>query len=277
MIRNFIKGFIIGIGKIIPGVSGSMLAISLGVYEKVLEIIANLKNITINNFFYLSTLLLGALMSVSIFSNGVKWLLDNFYFPIMLLFIGLIIGGLPEIYKEIKDDKLKLRNIIIFVSALTLSYILSSLGTINLKANENNFTYFSLGLIESFSSIVPGISGTAIYMSLGVYEMLLDFFGNIFNPTYAKFGILFGLGILSGTLIIAKIITYLLKKYKKHTYFAILGFMVSSIFIMFKETIISILKTSYNQVVLLHIVFGIAFLYFGYKVTIKIANLLSNN
>ena len=277
MIKNVLKGFIIGIGKIIPGVSGSMLAISLGVYEKVLEIIANLKIITINKFFFLSSIILGALISTSIFSRGVKWLLDNFYFSIMLLFIGLIIGGLPDIYKEVKNSKPKIQNIIIFALALTVSYILSSLGTINLKSTNNTFIYFLLGIIESLSSIIPGISGTAIYMSLGVYDMILDFFGNIFNPIYAKFGFLFGMGILTGTIIIAKIITYLLKNYKVQTYFAILGFMVYSVLLMFKEAIISILETSYNETLIIHILFGMFFLYFGYKITIKINSLLSNN
>ena len=122
MIKNVLKGFIIGIGKIIPGVSGSMLAISLGVYEKILEIIANLKFITINKFFFLSTIILGALISTSIFSKGVKWLLDNFYFSIMLLFIGLIIGGFPDIYKEVKNSKPKIQNNIIFVSFLNIQY-----------------------------------------------------------------------------------------------------------------------------------------------------------
>ena len=254
-----------------------MLAISLGVYEKVLEIIADLKNITLSRFSFLSTILLGALISISIFSKSVKWLLENFYFPIMLLFAGLIVGGVPDIYKEIKNKKLKIQNIMIFSSALTLSYILSSLGTIHLKSTGNILIFFSLGLIESFSSIVPGISGTAIYMSLGVYNMLLDFFGNIFNPTYTKFGFLFGVGVLTGTIIIAKVITYLLKKHKVPTYFAILGFIVSSVFLMFKEAITSILKISYNETVILHIVFGIFFFYFGYKITIKINSLLSNN
>ena len=277
MIKNVLKGFIIGIGKIIPGVSGSMLAISLGVYEKVLEIIANLKNITINKFFFLSTIILGALISTSIFSRGVKWLLDNFYFSIMLLFTGLIIGGLPDIYKEVKNSKPKIQNIIIFALALTVSYILSSLGTINLKSTNSTFIYFLLGIIESFSSIIPGISGTAIYMSLGVYDMILDFFGNIYNPTYAKFGFLFGIGILTGTIIIAKIITYLLKNYKVQTYFAILGFMVYSVLLMLKDAIISILETSYNETLIIHVLFGMFFLYFGYKITIKINSLLSNN
>jgi len=189
MIKNVLKGFIIGIGKIMPGVSGSMLAISLNVYEKLLAIIADIKNITFPKFKFLFSIILGAMISITLFSRGVKWLLGSFYFPIMLLFIGLILGGLPDITNEIKTKKANIKNILIFIFALTLSYTLTILDTVNVAGSKNIFSYFILGLIEAFSSIVPGISGTAIYMSLGVYDMILEFFSNIFNPIYFKFSI----------------------------------------------------------------------------------------
>ena len=207
--KNIIKGFIIGIGKIIPGVSGSMLAISLGVYYKVLEIIADAKKIAANIKF-LFLLIIGFLTSISIISNTVKWLLDIAYFPIMLLFIGLIIGGMPDILNEIKGKKHNLKNIIILILSLTFCYTLSTLNSVNLENKNNIFVYILLGLIEAFSSIVPGISGTAIYMSLGCYDMMLDYFSNIFNLQYLSFTLFFTIGLLTGTIILAKTITFFL-------------------------------------------------------------------
>lgn len=270
MIRNILKGFIIGIGKIMPGVSGSMLAISLNVYERLLGIIADIRNITADGFKFLFAILFGAMLSITVFSRGVKWLLDSFYFPIMLLFIGLIIGGLPEIFNEIRRGKGIVLNVIIFIVSLTLSYVLASLGTLVTIGNGNVFVYFVLGLIEAFSSIVPGISGTAIYMSLGVYDMLLDFFGNIFNPYYYKFAVFFGIGILVGVIILAKTITYLLRRKKVQTYFAILGFMTSSIIIMLREAFKDTLFDSFDGFMILEFMCGVFFFYLGYKLTIKI-------
>ena len=214
MIKNILKGFIIGIAKIMPGVSGSMLAICLNVYETLLDIIANFRKMDLSKFKFLMSILVGVAFSISLFSRTVMWLLEIFYFPVMMLFIGLILGGMPEIFGEIKGEKYKIKNILIFSFALLFSYLLTLVGSFNAINNENEFVYFCLGLLEAFSSIVPGISGTAIYMSLGVYDMILDFFSNIFNPFYFKFAVFFGLGILVGVILLAKFITYLLKNKK---------------------------------------------------------------
>ncbi len=275
MIKNILKGFIIGIAKILPGVSGSMLAISLNVYERLLGIIADIKTTTKKEFKFLFSILTGALVGISFLSGSVKWFLNNFYFPTMLLFIGLIIGGLPEIVNIIKNKWKNKKNIIIFILSFTFSYILANLGTINIKNINNILMYFLLGLIEAFSSIIPGISGTAIYISLGVYETILDFFSNIFNFHYFKFGIFFTIGLLSGIIIIAKTITYLLKKYKLETYYAIFGFMISSIIIMIKESVANISNKVINGLTTLEILCGFIFVYIGYKITIKINSLLT--
>lgn len=276
MIKNILKGFIIGLAKIMPGVSGSMLAISLGVYEKLLQIIADIRHININKFKFLISFFLGALLSICIFSKTIKWILNNFYFPILLLFIGLIIGGFPDIIKEIKPNKTKIKHITVFILSFTCSYMLTLLKNLNIT-DKNLFTYFTLGLIEAFSSIVPGISGTAIYLSLGVYDLILDYFSNIFNPLYLKFTIFFTLGILIGIFILAKTITYLLKKHKQLTFYGIFGFMVSSIIVMLKTAVINITDTSFTFQTIFQIIIGLILLPIGYKLTIKINNLLSKN
>ncbi len=277
MKRNILKGFIIGIAKIIPGVSGSLLAISLGVYEKVLAIIADIRSITWRKFWFVFWLAIGALLGVSLFSHGVKWLLNSFYFPTMLLFVGLISGGIPDIWREIRTDKIDFKALIVFLVSLTFSYNLSHLGTLDSFESDSIFIYLGLGLVEAFSSVVPGISGTAIYMSLGCYDMLLDFFSNIFNPFYFKFGLAFAFGILIGVIILAKLITYLLARYKKMTYWAILGFMTASLIIIFKEAFLVMLSESLNGFSLLLFLLGIIGLFLGYKITVKINDLLAND
>ena len=99
---NLLKGFIIGIGKIIPGVSGSVLAITLGVYDKSVEYINNFKHNKKESLKYLLPLGIGIIISIIIFSKIITILLDKYYQITMLFFIGLIIGGLPEIIKKVK-------------------------------------------------------------------------------------------------------------------------------------------------------------------------------
>ena len=280
MIKNFFKGFIIGTGKIIPGVSGSMLAISLNVYEKLLNIIANIKKIDSNSFKFLFSISIGIIISITIFSKIIKWTINTFYIPIMFLFIGLILGGIPNITKEISTEKRKHsknKKILIFIISFAASYIITQIGNINLSSNNNIIIFFILGLIEAFSSIVPGISGTAIYMSLGIYDTLLNLFSNLLNPHYIHITLLFGAGILIGTYIIAKLITYLLKYQKIYTFTSILGFMSSAIFIMFKQILVYISNTSFVSTTIPQITIGIIMLYIGTKLTIKINNISTNN
>ncbi len=255
MIKNIFKGFIIGVGKIIPGVSGSMLAISMGVYERALGIISNVRKSRFSDFIFLLTLVIGVFLGISMFSKGVKWVLSSFYLPTMLLFVGLIIGGVPDIVKEMYlDDKkviVKSKYIIIFILSFLFSYIITKLGSgafnfseIVIMNSGDNISCFDwicniclflvIGFIEAFSSIVPGISGTAIFMSLGCYEVLLSFYENIFNPDYFVFGISFFIGVITGIVILAKIITFLFTRYKCATYWAICGFMAASVLVMIK-------------------------------------------
>ena len=278
MITNIIKGFIIGTGKIIPGVSGSMLAISLNVYEKLLNIIANIKKINYSSLKFLISTSLGIIISIIIFSKIIKWSLKVFHIPIMLLFVGLILGGLPDIIKNIKVKKTKyniIKYLFTFIVAFIFSIKITQITSINLISNSA-ITFFILGLIEAFSSIIPGISGTAIYMSLDVYNEILDLFSNLLNPSYIHVTLIFSMGILLGIYISAKIITFLLKKYKNCTFIAILGFMSSALILMIKEIIIYIIKIHINKAIVIHILIGIILFYIGTKITTIINNLCNN-
>lgn len=279
MIKNIIKGFIIGTGKIMPGVSGSMLAISLNIYEKLLNIIANIKKTNYPSLKFLISITIGILISIITFSKIIKWSLNAFYIPIMFFFTGLILGGTQDIIKKIEIHKSNnniIKHFIIFMASFTLSLKLTQISSINFNSTNNISNFFLLGLIEAFTSIIPGISGTAIYMSLGVYDTILNLFSNLLNPKYIIKTLIFGLGILTGIYTSAKIITYLLKKYKNYTFITILGFMSSAIIIMIKQTIVYILRLQTNIIVTINIAIGLILLLVGTKIT-KTINSLSNN
>ena len=104
---NFIKGFVIGIGKIVPGVSGAMLAISLGVYDKAIYYICNFKNDIKNSFKYLFPLGVGIIISIVLFSKVISLCLNKYYVITMLFFIGLIIGGIPDILNKVNKNNFK--------------------------------------------------------------------------------------------------------------------------------------------------------------------------
>ena len=99
---DILKGILIGIGKILPGISGSLIAISLGVYYKSIHIIGNIYKINKNDLIFLSNLLIGICISIVLFSKLIINLLNIYYIQTMLLFLGLITGCINGLLKIIK-------------------------------------------------------------------------------------------------------------------------------------------------------------------------------
>ena len=231
-----LKGIIIGVGKIIPGVSGSMLAISMGIYQRLIDSINNFFKYPKNNFKFLFKIAIGVIISIVFLSNIILKCLDNYYLITMFFFIGLIIGGT----KDIKVNIDKKNNYIAYISfiVVTLLGLISIDNEIVITNNILNFLYFIfIGFIDAFTMVVPGISGTATLMMLGAYSSVIYMFSNIFDVSNFKVLIPFSVGMVLGILITVKIVNYLFNKHKSKTYSAILGFSMSTIALMFIRSI----------------------------------------
>ena len=238
-----IKGIIIGIGKIMPGVSGGMLAISLNVYDKSIEAISNFFKDIKSNLSFLSKLGLGIIIAIILFSKLINYALTYYYLSTMLLFIGLIIGGIPSILKEIKNDiRIKNINLMLIPMIIILGMgIFNNYLELNQVSNSNFITLFILGIIEAISMIIPGISGTAIFMMIGYYNLIIETLNNLTVPTLFMGSIIkiipFIIGMIIGIIGLVKIINYLLRKYRIKCFYIILGFTLSSIFILIVNVI----------------------------------------
>ncbi|HPF83548.1 MAG TPA: DUF368 domain-containing protein, partial [Bacilli bacterium] len=214
-IKLFFKGIIIGIGKIIPGVSGSMLAISLGIYEKLLNSFSNIFKDFKESTKYLFKVGLGILFSVIFISRLIVYYLNNFYLPTMFLFIGLIIGGIPALIKVTKRELNKF-NVLLLSLPFVFFFILDIVTkNYRISIELNYISVLLLGLLDAVTMIIPGISGTAVMMMLGVYENIL----NIFSTPVLNFLIIYILGILLGIVILSNIISYFLKKHSIKCYY----------------------------------------------------------
>ena len=231
----YLKGFVIGLGKIIPGVSGSLLAIRLNLYEDIICSINNFFSLSgeivitpINNFFsniksnliFLGKLGLGLVTAIIIGSHMIIYLLDRFYLPTMIIFILLILSGIPSVLKETKNYLVAFISFLLYILILYIPNL-----------NIMNTNYFMMGFLEAFTTIIPGISGTALFISIGMYDELLDMFSNILSFEVEKL-VPFSFGIIIGTLIIVRFIDYCFKKYRDKTYGVILGLLIGSIFSM---------------------------------------------
>lgn len=240
----FLKGVIIGIGKIIPGVSGSVIAISLGLYEKGIDAINNYTKDIKGNTIFLLTLGSGVGLAIIFMSGIIKSSLALYYLPTMIFFIGLISGGLSLLFREVEGSFNK-KNIFIFIIVIVFILMLNFLKNKNDIQVENNLigyiVYFAIGIIDAGTMIIPGISGTAILILLGCYNLMLELFSSLSNINNViiniNFIFSFVMGLLIGILIFVKLINYLFTNHKEATYWAIVALAISSLLSMFITTL----------------------------------------
>lgn len=233
----FLKGFIIGIAKIIPGVSGAMIAVNFLIYDKLINAITNFFDNKRENFRLLLLVFSGVLLSIVCFSNIIIYFIKNYYIIIMMFFVGLIVGGT---YSYSKSVKFNFKNIIII--GITIFIVLFiSVGNIRGNYVLNNtwidyLVFFIGGVIEIFASIVPGISGTALMMMFGLYDNILMMFSNLFNFSFLINNIFiyisYGVGMGVSFIIFSILISYLLKKYRNIFDTVVFGLSISSIILL---------------------------------------------
>ena len=240
ILKRFFFGLLIGLGKVIPGVSGSLIAISLGVYEPAIYCFCNFFHNVKKNFIYLCPLFLGVIISIIFSSKIVINLLNNYYVSTIFLFLGIICGSIQDIRKH-TNKKYTYLTILSFILVLFISSNIIQLHTLVNDSSYQFLFYIFIGFIDAMCMIIPGLSGTAILMMFGCYEMLMTVLSNLTNikQIIDNFLILlpFGIGLLIGILIFTRLVKILFEKYYIKTYNIILGFMLSSILYMFKSTL----------------------------------------
>src|SRR5574344_911758 len=223
-----IKGFFIGVANIIPGVSGGTLAITLGIYETLINTISHIFKNLKENIKFLLPIGIGAILSILLLSKAIKFTLTNYTLITVLFFVGAILGGVPMLYKKVKND-IKISNIIIFIIMFALIIALTFLGSgkdVNLTSLQlfDYIKLFMVGVIASAALVIPGISGSAMLMTMGYYYPIINTISNLTNFGELSSNLLilvpFGIGIVVGIILIAKVIEYLLKKFEIKTYFA---------------------------------------------------------
>ena len=231
MIILFFKSLIIGICAILPGVSGSVIAVSLGVYNKILNIIN--KKDYINNRKYLLTVLLGIIIGVFFTSNIILYIF-KYKTIIYYILIGIIISEIPFIIKKI-HEKGRI-NIISFIISFIASLILDLLNGKNMISNYSSFKLFIGGILFSFGKIFPGISSSFFLLVLGIYEKIIIL---ITKPSLLITNFLYYLpfiiGTLLGIIIFLKLLSYLINNKYTLVYSMILGFISSSVILLFPK------------------------------------------
>lgn len=254
---NFLKGIVVGIGGISPGLSGSILLVVFGLYKKTIEAIGTLFKDFKKNLIFLVPLFLGFCTGIFIFSKLVDFLITKYEMYTRYTFLGLIIGTIPLFYKEVKKKGFNRK----YYFLIGLSFIL---GLILFFFNNNLFPTvtipnltqsFVLGIAVAGSTIVPGVDSAAILSAFGLYEIYVSSIANI------DFGVLIAaaFGLILGALAISFILNKLIDKYYTVTFSIIFGLFLSIIPSILNESCyLSFNLNSIISIVLFIVGFGIS-------------------
>lgn len=248
MIRNFLKGMVIGIANIIPGVSGGTMMVSMGIYDKLIHCITHLFSELRENIKFLLPIFLGAGAALV----GLSFVIEPAfaYFPLQTncLFIGLIIGGIPAIIRNVKDSegkvRIKISGIIPFLIFFAIVVGMAAIGEKEGAAADLSLSLwsviklFAVGVIAAATMVIPGVSGSMMLLLLGYYNPIIATINEFIKSLVALdvqgilhgCGVLIpaGLGMVVGIFAIAKLIEVILKKFPMQTYWAILGLIIAS-------------------------------------------------
>ena len=262
----FIKGVVLGVAFVIPGVSGGTLAVLMGIYEELIEAASNFYKSIANfkkYFMYLLPIGLGIIFSVAVFAKLIKFGLEKSPIITILIFLGMIIGGIPALVRNVKGTKINLKDMTLMLVGLiiVISMLIFHKSNSNVVLTNMSITgYITLllvGAIAAVTMVVPGISGSFTLMLIGYYEPILNLVNDI--TSFKNLGpnliliFIFMLGVFIGIIFISKIIEWCLKHYKRETYYAIIGFVLSSII----SVIYEVSKFPFN---LTHLIIGIVLL-----------------
>lgn len=236
--RNILRGFAMGVTDLIPGVSGGTVALLLGIYRKLVDSLSGMLHLRQwkESLLFLIPLALGIGAALLTVSGGVEWLLDQYPQPTFYFFLGLIIGILPILAKQI-DYKNSFRTShygILVVSAILIALTVfvraEGLGQVMDTLTPGNMLFlFVSGWLASTAMILPGISGSFVLLLLGAYPTFIYALSNL----QLSILIIIGAGIALGLLLTSKLISILLDKFTTATYAVIIGLVAGSVIVVF--------------------------------------------
>ncbi|WP_035187217.1 DUF368 domain-containing protein [Alteribacter aurantiacus] len=238
MFSIMLRGLAVGMIETVPGISGSTVAMILGLYERLIysfSVLTTKKRKEVIPF--LLTFGAGMVIGFGISVTIIYYLLSTYRVPTMMFFAGIIVGFLPYLWKEAEqraNHRLTTKHFGIIALFLLIIFAFQALGgtttmdPANLSGTDYLF-FVTSGFIASTALVLPGISGALILTILGVYETAISSLAEMNLPVILTLGA----GGCLGVLFTSKLIRYMLIHYSSETYAAMIGLVTGSIFVIF--------------------------------------------
>ncbi|MCG4281734.1 DUF368 domain-containing protein [Lacticaseibacillus saniviri] len=254
---NFIKGAIIGIALVIPGLSGSIFAVVVGLYDRLLDAVNHFRDDPKAHMRFLLPVGLGAVLGILLSTKAVLWITTSWPIPSYAFFVGLVIGIGPFIARKVRQVPFKWAYVGLVVLGFLAIYGLAKLGgtepenMIALTKLNSLGDWGTMGFAGLFSvslMAIPGISGSVMLMVIDQYGTIYNAVGEIgtaarllLSGKTAEAGVAlqsvallvpFMIGAIIGLILIAKLMGYLLAHFEAQVYYAVIGIVIAAIVIL---------------------------------------------
>lgn len=245
--KGGVLGLFIGLAIIVPGVSGSAVAIIFRLYEKLLYAFGNIIKQFKKCIRFLVPILIGAVIGLIVGFLGVQALINIIPFAIVALFAGLMLGAFPAVTDQIKGEKITVPRAALFLVGLAVPIAFSAISC-NIATGDavlenaqwyHYILFLVLGYVVAITQLVPGLSATAILMMFGYFTPLVNSISVTYwgtNPSVFIIYACLAVGFIAGLLTVSKGMSKLLEKRRAPTFFTVAGMSLGSIITMFYNT-----------------------------------------
>ena len=259
-IINFVKGIIIGIAVVIPGLSGSIFAVVVGLYDKMINAISGFRKNIKKNILFLLPIVLGAIIGVLLSTKLILMLCETYTQQAYFFFIGLVLGSIPLVLRKLKKKSFHPAYLLITLFSIGFVLLMGYISHAEGSEAAASTAYYLTGikdtiliLISGFLSCalmsIPGVSGSVTLMVLGQYNKVYgavsectDMLKHLARGNFAEAGeasksiwlvLVFAVGGIAGFILISKLIARLLAKYEAQTYYGVAGMVIGAVIILF--------------------------------------------
>lgn len=252
---RLVKGTLIGIGFILPGLSGGVLAVIFGIYDPLIRFLADIRKKFLSNVFYFLPVGIGAAIGIVLFSVVVEQAFGRYAAQFVCLFVGFVAGTFPSLYQTAGKQGRKRSDYLILTISTLIIFLLMLFGGRQLTELPTNFfVWLGSGLLMGLGLIVPGMSPSNFLIYFGLYDKMAigikDFDFGVIVPLI--------IGFVVCVLLFARLASLLFRKHYSGMYHFILGMVVGSslaifptvVFPAFTDTQLAAAKLSFGGTLL---------------------------
>jgi len=225
IVLGILQGMLIGLGAVLPGISGGVLCVVFGVYKPIMELLSNPFKTWKKHLVNLLPIIVGVVLGFLGIAKLLGFVLDKYPNQSICLFVGLIVGLMPSLFREAgekgrsKGSFISLGIAFVLIMALLLGYAQLDL------AIKPNFAWFLFcGFCMALSIIAPGMSFSTLTMPLGLYQPLVDGIGGLKPDVLIPCGI----GAVLTVILFAKVVNYLFDRHHSVSFHAIVGVVIAA-------------------------------------------------